>query len=204
MRQVFCLFRGDLEDDDYRRVLLGSPGVRKSIACFLAALWKALHDSRPVVYLRKVKEEKRVSAFAMNRTAEGALDVHFSRRIKKYGHWKLLDEARQLMECFGVDDDSCYFLWMDHATMLQAISKRFTTTSAHPVVTLNQRVAKQGSCIFGSFQDGQAWRLWRVLMLLAVQLMKFAVLIAFAVVARGRCTSTWKRVQKADSKLRAN
>lgn len=136
MREIFRLFHGDLEDEDVRRVLLGSPGVGTSVLFLIAALSKALTDSKPVVYFRKVREGKQVSAFVMNRTAEGVLDVYFPRRIKKFGHNKLLQEARELMECFGLDEDSCYSFLdgprHDSTSDLEAIYSYFCTSGGHP------------------------------------------------------------------------
>jgi hypothetical protein len=82
MRYVFALFSNDpamTPSNDHRRVLLGSPGVGKSVLFFLVALEKAHDTDVPVLYLRKTREEKRFSIFLMQKDRDGIVSVFFCR-----------------------------------------------------------------------------------------------------------------------------
>lgn len=86
MRDVFQLFRADNEVtcfNNHRRVLLGSPGVGKSVLFFMAALQKAHDSSVPVLYLRKKREEELLSMFVMRKIGVGQVSVVFCRDLPK-------------------------------------------------------------------------------------------------------------------------
>ena len=82
MKTIFGYFHKDRLTRNSNRVLLGSPGVGTSVLFFIAALEKALNGDKPVVYMRKTKEEHEVSIFVMVRISNG-LRVFSWREIGK-------------------------------------------------------------------------------------------------------------------------
>jgi hypothetical protein len=78
MRLIFGLFS---ERDNAHTVLLGSPGVGKSVLCFLAAMHKT--QKKPVVFYRQTSSHKYISVFIMCRKQGGAIDVVFTRLLDK-------------------------------------------------------------------------------------------------------------------------
>jgi hypothetical protein len=76
----------DGDSDFERHVLIGSPGVGKSILMFLAALRHAQVGKKPVVFLRRTNEED-ISVFVMEQVENqpDSVDVYFSRSIRKLG-----------------------------------------------------------------------------------------------------------------------
>ena len=71
MKTTYKLFHDNVLVKDSHRVLLGSPEVGKSVLFFIAALYKAEHGDKPVVYFRRTEEEDDISAFFMVRTDSG-------------------------------------------------------------------------------------------------------------------------------------
>jgi hypothetical protein len=78
MRLIFGLFS---KRDNAHTVLLGSPGVGKSVLCFLAAMHKT--QKKPVVFYRQTSSHKFISVFIMRRKQGGAIDVVFTRLLHK-------------------------------------------------------------------------------------------------------------------------
>jgi hypothetical protein len=79
MRTIFRLFD---ERDFGHTVLIGSPGVGKSILCFLAALYKA--QKKPVVFYRQTSYAY-TSVFIMHPRSNGGadgIDVAFTRKLR--------------------------------------------------------------------------------------------------------------------------
>jgi hypothetical protein len=123
MRFIFGLFHEDATATKPRRppsnrnaaVLIGSPGVGKSILMFLAALDQAMRS--PVVYYRKVRDEL-VSVFFM--TPPDDVDVDDDGSPKKVQVWftrnmdsmtlaqGLKSVAHDLVMCGIVDKKVCY------------------------------------------------------------------------------------------------
>ena len=64
-------------------VLIGSPGVGKSILFFLAALYRAQYSY--VLFYRRTTSEDLVSLFIMVPNEEGSVRVWFSRNVFKFG-----------------------------------------------------------------------------------------------------------------------
>lgn len=72
----------DHEQGEVKRVLVGSPGIGKSVLFFLAALGRARSDERRIImYFRKVVQE--LSVFVMRASAtKGGVHVLFSRDLQ--------------------------------------------------------------------------------------------------------------------------
>jgi hypothetical protein len=84
MRQVFDLFRKDAatkKRPPNSTVLLGSPGVGKSILFFLAALHQAARGLRVVYYRRTTRNHEADSLFIMSPSPQGGVRIWFTRRL---------------------------------------------------------------------------------------------------------------------------
>lgn len=84
MRMIFALFLEDIESNKKagakNAVLIGSPGVGKSILFFLAALYQA--QRRPIVYHRITKtEDEKASLFFVAPEGDGKIRVWFTRNM---------------------------------------------------------------------------------------------------------------------------
>jgi hypothetical protein len=78
MRTIFGLF--EEERDTYKTILIGSPGVGKSVLFFLAALRRATKN--PVLFYRKTKAVDYTSLFIMEKVGqEGDVRIVFSRSL---------------------------------------------------------------------------------------------------------------------------
>ena len=64
------------------QVLLGSPGVGKSVVLFLHALRRASEGSK-VIYFRKTAYEKNTSVFCMDLAVDGNVRVRYNRKVPK-------------------------------------------------------------------------------------------------------------------------
>ena len=64
------------------QVLLGSPGVGKSVVLFLHALRRASEGSK-VIYFRKTAYEKNTSVFCMDLAVDGNVRVRYNRKVSK-------------------------------------------------------------------------------------------------------------------------
>jgi hypothetical protein len=111
MRYIFELFSNDTAltpRNNHRRVLLGSPGIGKSVLFFLVALKKA-HDSNvPVLYLRKTREELNISIFLMKKDGDGKVSVFFCRTMRK-----ITATIPTLFLIFERVLDSHFYTWID-------------------------------------------------------------------------------------------
>jgi hypothetical protein len=84
MRQVFALFIKDAADGvnkKARTILMGSPGIGKSILFFLAALGRSRQEV--TIYFRRTTADFYVSVFLMIPRRENRVDVLFTRSLDK-------------------------------------------------------------------------------------------------------------------------
>ena len=137
MMKVFKLIANDKLTINGNRVLLGSPGVGKSVLFFICALCKAEIGDKPVVYFRKTREEKRISVFVLLRTQSG---VRFfsCRRLKKDKFDKISHYIDAVAACFGLDpDDECVVFLdgpkHDEEKDLNATYHYLCTSGGHPL-----------------------------------------------------------------------
>lgn len=82
------------DEDVISQVLIGSPGVGKSILCFLVAIWQAMRGNQ-VVYWRKTSQQnEHISVFVLDRLNEDTTKVRFkfNREIKS-GYLRYLHET---------------------------------------------------------------------------------------------------------------
>lgn len=127
------VFRQDTLKRNSNRVLLGSPGVGKSVLFFIAALYKAETLERPVVYFRKTREEKNISVFVMFRTADG-LRVLCDRRVQKDQFRTIAQLRRAIIS--GFRKEFVVFLdgpRHDAEPDLNAFYEYFCTSGGHPL-----------------------------------------------------------------------
>lgn len=120
MRTIFDLFRDDVESNmdpgSRSAVLIGSPGVGKSILAFLAALFQA--QRKMVVYYRITElrgEQPCIFVMAPAGAGRGGVQVWFSRTLDKrslesYGGLRSL--SLSLEECLRVPRDA-YYAYVD-------------------------------------------------------------------------------------------
>lgn len=137
MRVIFGYFRHDVLKRNSNRVLLGSPGVGKSVLFFIAALYNVeVKNSLPVVYLRKTREEKQVSAFAIFRTENG-LRVFWCRDIEKEKYKGTATCRRVVAALFGLETRQCVVFLdgprHDEEKDLNAFYEYFCTSGGHPL-----------------------------------------------------------------------
>ena len=133
MKKIFGYFRQDVLKRDSNRVLLGSPGVGKSVLFFITALYKAETIRPPIAYIRKTREEKLVSVFVMFRTANG-VRVFWSRDVRKKKFKTIADLRDAIME--GFKRDFVVFLdgpRHDEEQDLNAFYEYFCTSGGHPL-----------------------------------------------------------------------
>lgn len=136
MKTIFGYFRADLSSENSNRVLLGSPGVGKSVLFFIAALAKSWNGDKPVVYIRKTDEEKFASIFVMVRVSKD-LRVFSCRKINKLSV-TLKDMRIKVYPLFGVGDDSDCVFFLDgprhnDETDIKAYYQYFCTSGGHPL-----------------------------------------------------------------------
>jgi hypothetical protein len=89
VRKEMCDVFAELtrEKRDEKQILIGSPGVGKSILLFLVALYRALTEDKPCCFIRKTRyshELTSVFVFVKNTSAEaGTLTVYYNRSVSK-------------------------------------------------------------------------------------------------------------------------
>jgi hypothetical protein len=139
MKTILGRFYKDRLSENSNRVLLGSPGVGKSVLFFIAALEKSLNGDKPVVYIRKTKEEHLVSIFVMIRVFNG-VRVFSCRSVRKYIYRGLgLGQMRtKVAVLFGLGDERNCVLFLDgprhgEETDLEADYDYFCTSGGHPL-----------------------------------------------------------------------
>jgi hypothetical protein len=67
-----------------RQVLIGSPGVGKSLLLFLVALYRAYREGKTVVYIRKTTSTfELISLFYITKKDDSSITIHYNRTIKK-------------------------------------------------------------------------------------------------------------------------
>lgn len=123
MRFVFGLFREDAVATDPRRspsnkhaaVLIGSPGVGKSILFFLAALQQATRS--PVVYYRRTRDEL-VSVFVMTPPDDGRQKVRvwFTRNMDSTNLAQGLQSVAHDLIMSGIVDKKVCYTFIDGPT----------------------------------------------------------------------------------------
>jgi len=136
MKTIFRYFSTDILEQDSKRVLLGSPGVGKSVLFFIAALHKALDADKPVLYVRKTREENFVSFFFMARTDTG-LKVFYNQKIEKDVYVSLPAFRRESTGLFGLGLRDCIVFLdgprHDEEKDLNAYYEYFCTSGGHPL-----------------------------------------------------------------------
>jgi hypothetical protein len=146
MRFIFHLFRKDNEDESVRpkgtrTQLIGSPGVGKSILCFLAALHRAQHTVG--IYYRRTRAVEDVSAFIMFPSEQG-FHVLFTRKLdpEDFGNLSLLNKF--FRTALGIKREQ-YFCFVDGPRYTKEVSQQgdilferydyFCTSGGHPPPT---------------------------------------------------------------------
>ena len=61
MRTMFTMLVSKYEPEEEQRVLVGSPGIGKSVLFFLAALRRVVVHGEKVIYVRKTRQEMKLS-----------------------------------------------------------------------------------------------------------------------------------------------
>lgn len=133
MKRIFQYFRRDVLGKNSNRVLLGSPGVGKSVLFFIAALYKAVTLATPIAYLRQTREEKAVSVFVMFRTLNG-VRVFWGRDLSKRNFPTINNLGLAVMQAFG--REFVFFLdgpRHDAELHLNAFYDYFCTSGGHPL-----------------------------------------------------------------------
>lgn len=145
MKQMLQKFHEDKIKLNSNRVLLGSPGVGKSVLFFIAALIHAWLNKRPVVYYRQTRAEKYASAFVMFAKADG-LAVFAARNIdREEFHERIHFGVRTVADCFGLGKIENYVSFLDgprhdHGkSSLFACYHYFCTSGGHPIPKNEQK-----------------------------------------------------------------
>jgi len=141
MKTIFKRFAKDSLEFGSKRVLIGSPGVGKSVLFFIAAMYKALHGTYPVIYVR-ITEEDDISAFGMFRTANG-LKIYSCREIEKI---EISIESQSVIPRAIIAVQKCFNLRInkncwgfldgprhDAHSFLKSLYTCFCTSAGHPL-----------------------------------------------------------------------
>lgn len=137
MKTMWRRFQQDGVSYGSNRVLLGSPGVGKSVFFFIAAMYKAsVQVDVPVVYVRQTREEPNVSAFVMFRTPGGSLKIFSCRTLDKEG--RIPSTIKRVAKCFGWTELVQYTSFLDGPRhdddkVLNAYYHYFCTSGGHPL-----------------------------------------------------------------------
>ena len=137
MKMMWRRFQQDRIEYDSNRVLLGSPGVGKSVFFFIAAMYKAsVQLGVPVVYVRQTREERSVSAFVMFRATGGSLKIFSCRKLAKAD--RISSIINLVAKCFGWTDLIEYTSFLDgprhdDEKVLNAYYHYFCTSGGHPL-----------------------------------------------------------------------
>ena len=86
VRKEMCQVFGELTKDNRknRQILIGSPGVGKSILLFLVALQRVLTKGVPTIFVRKTRDaQEPLSVFFMKKTDDTHIEVLFDRKVDK-------------------------------------------------------------------------------------------------------------------------
>ena len=137
MKMIFKKFVDDEPVEASNRVLLGSPGVGKSVLFFIAAMSKALHGVHPVLYVRRTLEETEISAFGMFRS-EGGLKIFSCRNIDKKQFPTTPHVIIGVRSCFGFHNLEGYLRFLDGPRHdddkdLNSYYNYFCTSAGHPL-----------------------------------------------------------------------
>lgn len=137
MIQIFGYFRDDVLLENSGRVLLGSPGVGKSVLFFIAALYLTEKKcTMPIVYIRKTQEDRMVSVFVMSRTNAG-VEVFHSRKVEKKKYKTLAYFREAAASLFGLEMRQCVVFLdgprHDEEKDLNAYYDYFCTSGGHPL-----------------------------------------------------------------------
>lgn len=125
----------------YRRVLIGSPGVGKSVLFFLAALRQAqmIESDKKVIFLRQTQDDSFISVFCMEPSNESdSVNVFFSRQVDKL-YFDLLSTCREIVDMFGLKDPEKRVVFVDgprhddKVNTLQGTFDYFCTSGGYPV-----------------------------------------------------------------------
>jgi hypothetical protein len=136
MRRIFRQF--DMRDErNQRTVLLGSPGVGKSVLTFLAALSKARRER--IMFFRMAQESVLVSVFLMWGDPHNVnmVNVIFTRQIPKHKVTDLTSLCNMLEALFSLHRND-YLAFVDgpvHSDRLNTLNESynfFCTSAGHP------------------------------------------------------------------------
>jgi hypothetical protein len=101
-----------------RQVLIGSPGVGKSLLSFLVALYRVFKEGKVAVYIRKTSNtQEPTSVFFMTKNIDGSISIRSNRLVKR----KLLVEdllEDVLGECAGIASSDCLANLMQDEVLL--------------------------------------------------------------------------------------
>ena len=86
MRTVLTSLVSEYKDGEKQRVLVGSPGVGKSVLFFLAALRRVVHHGEKVMYIRKTDNNPDISFFLMEKGDDSSVNVLSNRSLSKIEH----------------------------------------------------------------------------------------------------------------------
>ena len=151
MKDVLRLFCKDVADQEKQRtagvkktVLIGSPGVGKSVLFFLAALFQA--KSSNIIYFRCTAGEDQISVFLMMPDRNDCVRVWFTRNLRKesFGAQLALDVYRGAILKFSHDrgkelNPARIYTFVDgprHSdipTIIKGTYDYFCTSGGHPL-----------------------------------------------------------------------
>lgn len=86
VREEMCLVFAELIKSDRKRkqILIGSPGVGKSVLLFLVAMYRTLKENKPGCFIRKTRDtEELTSVFFFKRKFDNStiMEIHYNREV---------------------------------------------------------------------------------------------------------------------------
>jgi hypothetical protein len=139
MRFIADLFFKDAQEEptETRTVLLGSPGVGKSILCFLAALIRSQRDI--IIFYRKVTDTgERLSVFVMFPCQGNTVNVLYTRGSKDENKKLSLQDVDEFLKNLLEISRAHYFAfvngphWKDNLNTLEKDYDYLCTSGGHP------------------------------------------------------------------------
>ena len=147
MKEIFEVFKKDADDGtrtpgNSHSVLIGSPGVGKSILFFLGALYQAQYSY--VVYYRRTTAEGCMSLFIMVPNGTGSVRVWFTRYLLKFGTGDTINDIQSHILRFNLQRNgdlrfnTAYTYvdgpeYKDRENTLDSACDYFCTSGGHPL-----------------------------------------------------------------------
>ena len=188
---IFALFLEDIESDKKagakNTVLIGSPGVGKSILFFLAALYQA--QRRPIVYHRITKtEDEKASLFFVAPQGDGKVRVWFTRNMDEEAIKDISSLRFDVERALNIRRED-YYVYIDGPNQVDEnylMNGRYDYFARREGLVATRKQSGENDC--GSWMAGRARRRLTDLRLLATKSQKRRKSTGFAAATSATCS----------------